>query len=420
MAFALRQSNSASSSIIRATQRIKAIRMSSTSTLPPVFIVGASRTPVGSFLGSLSKLTATQLGIAAVQGVLQQSGVKPDQVEDIYFGNVLQANVGQSPARQVALGAGCPETTEATTINKVCASGMKAVMLASQNIQTGQRGIMLAGGMESMSQAPFYYPRQPATFGHISAQDAIVKDGLTDVYNDFAMGNCAESTATKHSITREDQDTFALASYSKAAKAWESGAFAAEIAPVTIKDARKGDTVIKEDEEYKKIIASKVPSLKPVFRKDGTVTAANASNLNDGASALVLASGDKVDELGLKPLAKIISFADAACAPIDFPIAPAKAVPLALAKAGLKVDDIAKWEVNEAFSAVALANQKILGIDGDKLNVNGGAVALGHALGSSGSRIIVTLVHLLKQGEYGVAAVCNGGGGASAIVIQRV
>ncbi|KAI5480600.1 acetyl-CoA C-acetyltransferase [Pseudohyphozyma bogoriensis] len=390
------------------------------SALPEVFIVGAARTPVGSFQGVLSKVPAVQLGVAAVKGVLAQAGLKPEHVEDVYFGNVLQGGVGQSPARQVALGAGCPDSTEATTINKVCASGMKAVMLASQNIQTGQRGLMVAGGMESMSNAPFYYPRVPATFGHVTAQDAIVKDGLTDVYNDFAMGNCADETARKHNVTREDQDAFAINSYSKADAAWKAGAFANEIAPVTIVDARKGDTTISEDEEYKKIKVEKVASLKPVFSKTGTVTAANASNLNDGASALVLASQEKVDELGLKPLAKVISFADAACAPIDFPVAPALAVPLALKKAGLTVDQIAKFEVNEAFSAVALANQKILNIPTEKLNVNGGAVALGHALGSSGSRIIVTLTHLLKAGEYGVAGVCNGGGGASAIVIQRL
>jgi acetyl-CoA C-acetyltransferase len=295
---------------------------------------------------------------------------------------------------------------------------MKAVMLASQNIQTGERGLMVAGGMESMSNTPFYYPRVPATFGNVTSQDGIVKDGLHDVYNDFAMGHCAEETARKHEITREHQDEFALESYRKAAAAWAAGAFKAEIAPVTIVDARKGNTVVIEDEEYKKILPAKVPSLRPVFTKTGTVTAANASNLNDGASALVLASQEKVTELGLKPLAKIISFADAACAPIDFPIAPSQAIPAALKKAGLTIADISRFEVNEAFSAVAIANQKILGIDPAKLNVNGGAVALGHALGSSGARIIVTLVHLLKPNEYGVAAICNGGGGASAIVIQ--
>ncbi|CDR39589.1 RHTO0S04e06788g1_1 [Rhodotorula toruloides] len=415
-------SSTASSTASIAARRLAHIRMSSSTAqngLREVFIVGAARTPVGSFQGALKAATAVQLGVAAVKGVLAQAQVKPDQVEDLYFGQVLQAGAGQSPARQVVLGAGMPESTEATTINKVCASGMKAVMLASQNIQTGQRDLMVAGGMESMSNAPFYAPRTPATFGHFQALDAIVKDGLTDVYGDYPMGNCAEETAAKHQISREDQDNYCLDSYRKAAEAWKAGAFKAEIAPVTLK-SRAGEVVVEEDEEYKKIKPEKVASLKPVFKKDGTVTAANASNLNDGASALVLASQEKVDELSLKPLAKVISFADAACAPIDFPIAPAKAVPLALKRAGLSMDQISKFEVNEAFSAVAIANQKILGIPTEKLNVSGGAVALGHALGSSGSRIIVTLVHLLKPGEYGVAGVCNGGGGASAIVIQRL
>ncbi|TNY19355.1 Thiolase, N-terminal domain-containing protein [Rhodotorula diobovata] len=410
------------SSLASATRRLAHIRMSSSSApagLREVFIVGAARTPVGSFQGALKGASAVQLGVAAVKGVLSQSKVPADQVEDLYFGQVLQGGSGQSPARQVVLGAGMPESTEATTVNKVCASGMKAVMLASQNIQTGQRDLMVAGGMESMSNAPFYMPRTPATFGHVQALDAIVKDGLTDVYGDYPMGNCAEETAKKHQITREDQDKYCLESYRKAADAWKAGAFKNEIAPVTL-STRAGDVVISEDEEYKKIKPEKVGSLKPVFKKDGTVTAANASNLNDGASALVLASQDKVSELGLTPLAKIVSFADAACAPIDFPIAPAKAIPVALKRAGITIDQVAKFEVNEAFSAVAIANQKILDIPTEKLNVSGGAVALGHALGSSGSRIIVTLVHLLQPGEYGVAGVCNGGGGASAIVVQRV
>ncbi|SCV69377.1 BQ2448_2397 [Microbotryum intermedium] len=392
----------------------------STNGLRPVYIVAAARTPVGSFLSSLSKVSAVQLGVAAVQGALSQSLINPSEIEDVYFGNVIQAGVGQSPARQVAIGAGLNESTEATTINKVCASGMKAIMLATQNIQTGNREVMVAGGMESMSQAPFYMPRQPATFGHVTALDALVKDGLTDVYGDYPMGICAEETAKKHNVTREDQDNYCLETYRKAAAAWEAGAFKAEIAPVTLKDARKGDTVISEDEEYKKILPAKVNSLKPVFKKDGTVTAANASNLNDGASAVILVSEEKLKELGLTPLARIVSFADAALAPIDFPIAPSRALPAALKKANLTIDDIAKFEINEAFSVVALANQKILNIPSEKLNVNGGAVALGHALGSSGSRIVVTLTHLLKKGEFGAAAVCNGGGGASAIVIERL
>ncbi|KAK4057430.1 hypothetical protein OIO90_001499 [Microbotryomycetes sp. JL221] len=396
------------------------VHQHSQSSLPPVYIVSAQRTPVGSFQGVLSKASAVQLGVTAVQGALSKANIDAKQIEEIYFGNVLQGGVGQSPARQVALGAGCAPETEATTINKVCASGMKATMLAAQNIQTGQRSLMVSGGMESMSNAPMYYPRTPATFGHVTVIDAITKDGLEDVYSARPMGACTEETAKEHGLTREMNDEYALNSYKKAADAWSAGKFTQEISPVTLKDARKGDTVISEDEEYKKILPNKVPSLRPVFAKDGVITAANASNLNDGASALVLASQEKVNELGLKPIARIVSFADAARDPTHFGIAPALAIPQALQKANLTIDQISKFEVNEAFSAVALANQKILDIPSDKLNVNGGAVALGHALGSSGSRIIVTLIHLLQAGEFGVAGVCNGGGGGSAIVIERL
>ncbi|KAK4052764.1 hypothetical protein OIV83_002051 [Microbotryomycetes sp. JL201] len=416
------------------------------SALPPVYIVSAQRTPVGSFQGALAKASAVQLGVTAVKGALAKANIDPQLVEEVYFGNVLQGGVGQSPARQVALGAGCSNEAEATTINKVtkqraaacvnnplltlnlhsalssqvCASGMKATMLAAQTIQTGQRSLMVTGGMESMSNAPMYYPRTPASFGHITVIDAITKDGLEDVYSARPMGACTEETAKEHGQTREQNDKYALNSYKKAADAWAAGKFTEEISPVTLKDARKGDTVVAEDEEYKKILPNKVPSLRPVFAKDGVITAANASNLNDGASALVLASQEKVQELGLKPIARIVSFADAARDPTHFGIAPALAIPLALKRAGLEIDQIAKFEVNEAFSAVALANQKILNIPSEKLNVNGGAVALGHALGSSGSRIIVTLIHLLQKGEFGVAGVCNGGGGGSAIVVERL
>ncbi|PWN52393.1 thiolase [Violaceomyces palustris] len=388
------------------------------SSVNDVYILSAARTPVGSFNGVLKKLTAPELGVAAVKTAIEKAGIKPEQVEEIYMGHVLQGNVGQSPARQVVIGAGCPETTEATTINKVCASGMKAISLASQNIALGQRNIMVAGGMESMSNAPFYMPRG-ATFGHQQVLDAIVKDGLHDVYNQVHMGNCAENTAKKMSITREAQDAYAIQSYKRAAEAWKAGAFAAEIAPVTIADPRKGDTVIVEDEEYKNVKFDKLPTLRPVFDKNGTVTAANASTLNDGASAVVLASKSEADKLGIKPLARIVAFADAACAPIDFPIAPAHAIPKALEKAGLTKDDISLWEINEAFSAVALANNELLGLDASKVNVLGGGVSLGHPIGSSGARIVVTLAHALKPGQYGCAGVCNGGGGASAIVIQR-
>ncbi|TKY84684.1 hypothetical protein EX895_006586 [Sporisorium graminicola] len=382
-----------------------------------VFIVSAARTPIGSFNGVLKKATAPELGVVAVKAAIERAGLKPDQIEEVYMGNVLQGNVGQAPARQVALKAGCPDTTEATTINKVCASGMKAISLAAQNIALGQRGIMIAGGMESMSNAPYYLPRGNS-YGHVQATDAIVKDGLFDVYNQVAMGNCAENTAKKLSITREQQDAFAVESYRRSAEAWKANAFAAEIAPVTISD-KKGDVVISEDEEYKNVKLEKIPTLRPVFDKNGTITAANASTLNDGASAVVLASAAEVEKLGAKPLAKIVAFADAACAPIDFPIAPAYAIPKALERAGLTKDDIALFEINEAFSAVALANNQMLGLDASKVNVLGGGVSLGHPIGSSGARIVVTLAHALKPGQYGCAGVCNGGGGASAIIIKR-
>ncbi|CEH19310.1 acetyl-c-acetyltransferase [Ceraceosorus bombacis] len=382
-----------------------------------VYVLSATRTPIGSFNGSLKKLTAPALGVVATKAAIERAGLQPGQIEEIYFGNVLQGNVGQAPARQVVLGSGCPDTTEATTINKVCASGMKAISLAAQNIALGQRGVMVAGGMESMSNAPFYMTRG-ATFGHQQLLDAIVKDGLHDVTNQVHMGNCAENTAKKQNISREDQDAYAIESYRRAAEAWKSGAFKDEIVPVVIAD-KKGDVTVSEDEEYKNVKLDKIPTLRPVFDKNGTVTAANASTLNDGASAVVLASKAEADKLGAKPIAKIIAFADAACAPIDFPIAPAHAIPLALKRAGIEVKDVARWEINEAFSAVAIANNQLLNLDPSKVNVLGGGVSLGHPIGSSGCRIVVTLIHQLKPGEYGVAGVCNGGGGASAIVIKR-
>ncbi|KAI7892409.1 Thiolase, N-terminal domain-containing protein [Mucor mucedo] len=382
-----------------------------------VLIVSAVRTPVGCFNGSLKSVPAVQLGAIAAKSAIERAGLKPEDIEEAYFGNVLQANLGQSPARQAILGAGCPDTTEATAINKVCASGMKAVMLAAQSIKNGDRDIMVAGGMESMSNAPFYAPRN-AAYGHQQLSDAIIKDGLWDAYNNIHMGSCAENTAVNYNISREDQDDHAIESYKRAAQAWESGQFDAEIAPVTLK-SKKGETVIKVDEEFKNVKFDKVKSLRTVFKKDGTVTAANASTLNDGASALVLMSRAKAESMGVKPLARIISYADAATAPIDFTIAPSKALPIALEKAGLTTDDISKFELNEAFSVVARVNEKIMNLDPKKVNVLGGAVALGHPIGSSGSRILVTLTHLLKSGEFGAASICNGGGCASAIVIQK-
>ncbi|KAI7866634.1 Thiolase, N-terminal domain-containing protein [Spinellus fusiger] len=381
-----------------------------------VVIVSAVRTPVGCFNGALKSLSTTRLGSIAAKAAIEKAGIQPEQVEEAYFGNVLQANLGQSPARQAILGAGCPESTEATTVNKVCASGMKAIILAAQSLKLGDRQIMLAGGMESMSNAPFYAPRNVG-YGHQQLTDAIVKDGLWDVYNQI-QGSCAENTAKVHNISRKEQDEHCVESYKRAAKAWEEGVFNEEVVPVTLV-TRKGEVVVKVDEEYTNVKFDKITSLKPAFNKDGTVTAANASTLNDGASALILMTRKKCESLGLKPMARIVAYADAACAPIDFTIAPSKALPIALEKAGLKIEDISLFELNEAFSVVAKVNEKLMGLDPAKVNVAGGAVALGHAIGSSGSRIVVSLVHLLKSGQFGAAAVCNGGGAASSIIIQK-
>jgi len=385
-----------------------------------VVIVSAARTPVGNYQGGLKGFTAPQLGVIAVKKALEKANVNPELVEEVYMGHVIQGNSGQSPARQVALGSGLKNTTEATTINKVCASGMKAITLASQSIQLGHRSVMVAGGMESMSQAPYYLPRVNPAFGHVQMKDSLLIDGLWDVYNDFHMGNCAEKAAKDHQISREMQDDHAVQTYRRAEEAWKKGAFKDEIAAVEIVDKKGNKTVVAEDEAYKTVKYDKIPTLKPAFIKDGTVTAANASSFNDGASAVVLMSAAKAQELGMKPIAKIISYADAAIAPEDFPLAPTVALPLALKKAGLTKDDISLFEINEAFSVVVRACEKVLGLDPAKVNVNGGAVALGHAIGNSGCRIVVTLAYALKPGQYGAAAVCNGGGGASAIIIQRL
>jgi acetyl-CoA C-acetyltransferase len=389
-----------------------------------VFIVSAVRTPIGSFMGSLSTVPATKLGAAAVKGALDKINLDPKNVQEIYMGNVLQAGEGQAPARQVALGAGLSNETPSTTINKVCASGMKAVTMAAQAIKAGDADVIVAGGMENMSSVPHYYnARNAIKLGDVKMQDGMVLDGLTDVYNKVHMGVCAEKCATDYHFTREDQDNFAIESYKRSAKAWSEGKFAEEVVPVSIPQ-RKGDPIIfSEDEEYKAVNFDRLPTLPTVFKKEeGTVTAANASTLNDGASALILISKEKMEELGLKPLAKIVSYADAAQEPENFTTAPSKALPIALKKAGLEISDIDYFEFNEAFSVVGLANNKILGLDAAKVNVNGGAVALGHPLGSSGSRIIVTLINVLKQNnaKYGAAAICNGGGGASAIVIENM
>ncbi|XP_025784474.1 acetyl-CoA acetyltransferase, mitochondrial [Puma concolor] len=390
-------------------------------TLNDVVIVSAVRTPIGSFLGSLSSLPATRLGSLAIQEAIEKAGIPKEEVKEAYMGNVLQGGEGQAPARQAVLGAGLPLSTPCTTVNKVCASGMKAIMLASQSLMCGHQDVMVAGGMESMSNAPYVMNRGATPYGGVKLEDLIVKDGLTDVYNKIHMGNCAENTAKKLHITREEQDAYAVGSYSRSQAAWDAGRFAEEVVPVTISAKGKPDVVVKEDEEYRRVDFSKVPKLKTVFQKEnGTVTAANASTLNDGAAAVVLMTADAAKRLSVKPLARIAAFADAAVDPIDFPVAPAYAVPKVLKDAGLKKEDITMWEVNEAFSLVVLANMKMLELDPQKVNINGGAVSLGHPIGMSGARIVIHMVHTLKPGQYGLASICNGGGGASAMLVQRL
>ena len=389
-----------------------------------VYIVSAVRTPLGSFGGALANVPATRLGAAAIKGALEKAKVQPGQVEEVFMGNVYSANLGQAPARQAAIYAGIPNTVPCTTFNKLCSSGAKAIMFAAQAIMLGHQDIIVAGGMENMSSVPYYVPkaRYGYGYGHGELVDGMVKDGLTDAYNQAVMGVCADNTAKEYNISREEQDEFAIASYKRSAASTESGAFRDEIVPVEVPQ-RKGDPVIvSEDEEYKRVIFEKIPSLRPVFSKDGTVTAANASTINDGAAALVLASEDKVKELGLTPVARIVSFADAAQEPEWFTTAPAKAAPIALQRAGLKIEDIDYFEVNEAFAVVALAFNKLMKLDAGKVNVLGGAVSLGHPLGASGARIITTLNNVLhrKNAKRGLAAICNGGGGASSIIIERV
>lgn len=402
------------------TYGIQFRKMSSSITQhPPIYIVSASRTPIGSFQGALSTLPATKLGSIVVKHALDKAGVEGKEVDEVYFGQVIQAGGGQSPARQVALGAGIPNTTDATTINKVCASGMKSIMLAAQSLTLGTNQCMVAGGMESMSLAPFLTPRKPPAFGAMTSADSLQVDGLVDVYNQCAMGLCAESTSEKHSITREELDDHAIESYRRVERAYAAGEFEAEICPVAV-PGRKGETIVKEDEEYKKVMYEKVRGLKSAFKKEGKITPANSSSLNDGASAVVLMTEEKVKELGVKPLAKILAYADAAADPMDFPTAPTLAIPKALKQANITQDQVDLFELNEAFSVVVKAAEKIMGVDGEKINVKGGAVALGHPIGSSGCRIVVTLVHALKAGQIGVAGVCNGGGAASAMVVERL
>jgi acetyl-CoA C-acetyltransferase len=387
-----------------------------------VFIVAAKRTPTGGFLGNLAHLSATQLGSIAIEGALAQSTIPKDEIGSVYMGNVLSANVGQSPARQAAKFSGIADATDATTINKVCASGMKAVMLGAQQIQLGIDDVVVAGGMESMSNVPHYInQRQGNKLGHGVLTDGLLKDGLTDVYNNFHMGNAAEMCVRKYGITREEQDAYALLSYGRAAKAFAAGKFDNEVIAIDVKQ-KTGTVTINRDEDVYKLIPEKVPTLKPSFEEGGTITAANASNLNDGAAALVLVSAEMLEKYNLQPLAKIIGYADAAQAPEWFTTSPSIAIPKALAQAGLSQDDIDYFEINEAYAAVILANQKILGLNPDRINIYGGGVAMGHPIGASGARIITTLISVLGQegGRYGVAAICNGGGGASAVVIENL
>lgn len=389
-----------------------------------VYIISAVRTPMGSFGGALKSLSATQLGAAAIQAAVNKAGIQPAQVQDVLMGCVIQANLGQAPARQAAKFAGLPNEVNCTTVNKVCASGMKAIAQAAQSILLGDADIVVAGGMESMSNVPFYSDslRWGNKYGNVSMIDGLAKDGLTDVYDGKAMGNAAELCAKECGISREDQDTFAIESYKRSQSAWEKGYFAEEVIPVSIPQ-RKGDpVVIAKDEEPWNVKFDKIPSLNPAFQKDGTVTAANASTMNDGAAALVLMSKEKATELGLKPIARICSYADAEQAPEWFTTTPSLAVPKAVQKAGLTMEDIQYWELNEAFAVVGIENTKRMKLDPAKVNVHGGAVSLGHPLGASGARIIVTLINVLRanKARYGAAGICNGGGGASAMVIENL
>lgn len=389
-----------------------------------VYIVGAVRTPLGSFGGGLASVGATQLGATAVKGVLSQSNLPADAIEEIFMGQVIQANVGQAPARQVALFSGLKNSTPATTVNKVCASGMKSIMFGAQSIELGQNSAVVAGGMENMSAIPFYLPKARYGYGYGNSElvDGLVRDGLANVYDNQPMGCFADATAIKMEITREQQDAYAIQSYQRTAAAWETGRFASEVVGVEVKDRKGNISVIDRDEEYKNVMFEKIPSLRPVFTKDGTVTAANASTINDGAAALALVNEETLRKYNLKPLAKIISYADGAHEPEWFTTAPAIAAEKALKRAGLTINDIDFFEVNEAFAVVTLAFIKHFGLDQSKVNVNGGAVSMGHPLGCSGARIVATLTHVLAQnnGRYGMAAICNGGGGASAIILERL
>ena len=387
-----------------------------------VVIVSAVRTPIGSFMGSLSSVEAPKLGAIVIKGALDKINLDPNSIDEVLMGHVVQAGTGQAPARQAAIFAGIPNTVPCTTVNKVCSSGMKTIMQAAQSIALGDADIIVAGGMENMSKIPHYYHARTAKkFGPAQMEDGMQKDGLVDAYNKEAMGVCADACATEYGFSREDQDAFAVQSYKRSAEAWNRGNFDNEVVPVEVPQRRGEPIIVTKDEEFSNVKLEKIPSLRPAFTKDGTVTAANASTINDGAAALVLMSKDKAQELGLEPLATIKSYADAAREPEWFTVAPAKALPKALKKANIQIDDVDYFEFNEAFSVVGLAHMKILNLNDSKVNVNGGAVSLGHPLGCSGARIVVTLLHVLEQnnGKIGAAAICNGGGGASALILER-
>uniref|UniRef100_A0A0K0FAS9 acetyl-CoA C-acetyltransferase n=1 Tax=Strongyloides venezuelensis TaxID=75913 RepID=A0A0K0FAS9_STRVS len=389
------------------------------SALKDAYIVSAVRTPIGSFRSTLGAVSAPDLGSVAIKGALDKANVNPKEVQEVFMGQVCQAGVGQAPARQASLKAGLDKSTAVTTINKVCSSGLKAIMIGAQQIQTGHQDVVIGGGMESMSNVPFYMKRGDTGYGDFKVFDGIVYDGLTDAYDKIHMGLCGEKTAADLSISKEQQDEYATNSYKRAAEAWKNGIFKSEVVPVTIKD-RKGEKIVDEDEEYKRINFDKMKTLKTVFKKDGTITAANASTLNDGACAVLMVSEDKLKLLNLKPLARIIAYGDAATDPIDFSIAPGLVIPKMLEKANLSLNDIALFELNEAFSLVPLASIKQLNLDPTKVNIHGGAVSLGHPIGMSGARILTHLVHSLKKNEFGVAAICNGGGGASGMIVQKL
>ncbi|CAD5211901.1 unnamed protein product [Bursaphelenchus okinawaensis] len=404
---------------------IKSFRSLSTSGLlakeiKEALILGAVRTPVGSFRSALAPLSAPELGAIAIKGVLEKTKVPAEQVQEIFFGNVLQAGVGQAPARQAVLKAGLSPSTAVTTVNKVCASGLKSIMLAAQQIQLDHQQVCIGGGMESMSNAPFYLNRNDPPYGGFKAEDSILKDGLTDAFEGIHMGNCGEKTSREQNISREAQDEFAIRSYKLAAESWDKGVYNEEVIPVTIK-SRKGEVVVSKDEEYLKVNFDKLKTLRTVFQKEnGHITAGNAPSINDGACAVLLSSAEKAAEFGVKPLAKVVTYGDAALSPLDFALAPGHVIPKMLKQAGLSIEDISLFEINEAFSVVALATIKNLGLDINKVNVHGGAVALGHPIGMSGARILTHLVHNLKTGQFGAAAICNGGGGASGMIIQKL